>query len=207
MLTIAPDLSGVPSTWSVSFDPATGVLSYTAPADNTGALTIPVTVTDDNGGTFTGSIVIQPVNPGPDAVDDGTPTAYGVPVIVAVTANDSDPDSDPLVVVAYADGRSGPGQHRAGGQRLGVHAGGRVLGRRGDHVHDRDQDGRRTPPIAYGHGAPTRRRCSVDPTPGVPGTPEVDPTNPANLLVPATDGVPLTLPLADYFADPNTAIC
>ena len=48
-----------------------------------------------------------------------------------------------------------------------------------------------------------RRRCWSIPTPGVPGTPAIDPANPANLLVAATDGVPLTLPAADYFTDPN----
>ena len=43
----------------------------------------------------------------------------------------------------------------------------------------------------------------VDPDP-TPGTPGIDPANPTNLLVPAIDGTPLTLPLSTYFIDPNT---
>ena len=39
---------------------------------------------------------------------------------------------------------------------------------------------------------------------GRPGTPAIDPADPANLLVPVTDGVPLTLAAGDYFTDPNT---
>ena len=43
----------------------------------------------------------------------------------------------------------------------------------------------------------------IDPDP-TPGTPEVDPADPTNLLVPAVDNVPLSVDLDDYFTDPNT---
>ena len=42
----------------------------------------------------------------------------------------------------------------------------------------------------------------IDPDP-TPGTPGIDPANPTNLLVPAVDGTPLTLPLGTYFIDPD----
>ncbi len=47
------------------------------------------------------------------------------------------------------------------------------------------------------------RRSPVDPVPGDPTTPEPDPLDPNNLIVPGTDNVALTLDLNDYYDDPN----
>ena len=51
---------------------------------------------------------------------------------------------------------------------------------------------------------PNQPPSLVDPDP-TPGSPQIDPANPANLLVPVTDDVPFTLAIADYFTDPDTA--
>ncbi|MFW5332843.1 tandem-95 repeat protein, partial [Hydrogenophaga sp. ZJX-1] len=95
-LTITPDLSGVPA-W-VTYDPVTNVLGGTPPVDNAGPVTIPVTVNDGNGGSFTGTITIEPVNPGPDAVNDTQAVAPQVATVVNLLGNDTDPDGDPLTV-------------------------------------------------------------------------------------------------------------
>ena len=44
----------------------------------------------------------------------------------------------------------------------------------------------------------------TDPVPGDPATPEIDPGDPNNLLVPATDNVALTLDLTPYYEDPES---
>ena len=95
-LTITPDLAATP--W-LSYDPATGLLTGTPPADNTGNVVVPVTVTDGKGGVTVVNVTIQPVNPAPTAVGDSSTTAYLMPVIVDLLRNDTDPDGDPLSIV------------------------------------------------------------------------------------------------------------
>ncbi len=101
------DANGDPLTFTigtlpswVSYDPTTHVLSGTPPVDNAGNFTIPVTVADTRGGFLNASLTIAPVNPGPDARDDSTTTAYGKVVAVELLANDTDPDGDPIMVVS-----------------------------------------------------------------------------------------------------------
>jgi large repetitive protein len=103
LLTITPNLAGLPG-W-LSYDSGTGLLSGTPPIDNQGPVIVPVTVTDGNGGTFTGTITIDPVNPGPDANDDQYNVLNTTPVVVVGNAldNDSDPDGDPLSAVVATD--------------------------------------------------------------------------------------------------------
>ena len=97
-LTYTVDPADVPA-WA-SFDPVTHVLSGTPPADNTGAVVIPVTVDDGQGGSFVGTITIAPVNPAPDAVDDTQAVAPGVATILTLQGNDPADDDAPLTVSA-----------------------------------------------------------------------------------------------------------
>ena len=68
-LTITPDLSGVPPTWTVSHDPLTGVLSYTPPVDNNGPITIPVSVDDGINPPYASTVTLDPANPPPVSGD------------------------------------------------------------------------------------------------------------------------------------------
>ena len=59
------------------------------------------TITDGRGGTASGRITIQVLlqNRAPVAANDNAATPAGQPVTIAVLANDSDPDGDPLTLV------------------------------------------------------------------------------------------------------------
>jgi VCBS repeat-containing protein len=103
ILTITPDLTGLPS-W-VTYNAGTGVLSGTPPIDNAGPVVVPVTVTDGNGGTFTGTITLAPVNPGPVAEDDFYTVNESDGAIVvgnAILDNDIDPDGDFLTATVQS---------------------------------------------------------------------------------------------------------
>ncbi len=97
-LTITPDLSSLPPGVTANYDPVTGELTVTPPVDNAGPVVIPVTVDDGNGGTFTGTITIEPVNPPPLANDDTQGVSPETATVVNLLGNDSDPDGDPLTV-------------------------------------------------------------------------------------------------------------
>ncbi|WP_234265238.1 DUF4347 domain-containing protein, partial [Hydrogenophaga sp. NFH-34] len=60
VLTITPDLSSLPPGVEAEYNPSTGVLTVTPPVDNNGPIVIPVTVNDGQGGTFEGTITIEP---------------------------------------------------------------------------------------------------------------------------------------------------
>ena len=81
---------------------ANGTLSYTPPADFDGAATITYSISDDNGGTDTGSvsITVDGVNDAPIAIADNATVDEDSSVTIAVLANDSDIDGDPLTVTA-----------------------------------------------------------------------------------------------------------
>jgi large repetitive protein len=81
---------------------ANGTLSYTPKADFVGTDTIVYTISDGNGGFSTAAITVTvtPVNDPPVAVNDDARTSEDTPVKVAVLANDSDVDGDPLTVTA-----------------------------------------------------------------------------------------------------------
>ncbi len=97
-VTITPDMTGVPS-WH-TYDAGTQTFSGMPPADNTGAIVVPVTVSDGNGGSIDATITFQISNPAPTANPEATNTAYGIAVEVPLAGNDSDPDSDPLTVTS-----------------------------------------------------------------------------------------------------------
>ena len=81
-----------------SFNTGTNELTFVPTVDNTGDTVIPFTVDDGNGGVITPTVTIQPVNPGPDAVDQTVATTPDTPVAIAPLANDTDPDNDPLTI-------------------------------------------------------------------------------------------------------------
>ncbi len=147
---------------------------------------------------------IVPVNDAPDAVDGTVTTAYLTPVVVDFTGNDTDADGDPLTVTAatLTDPASGT---LSEDPVTGVWTFTPAVGYSGDAVISytiTDQDGATdtaTHTVTVANALP----ALTDPAPGVPGTPEIDPSDPSNLLVAATDGVPLTLAAGSYFTDPN----
>jgi VCBS repeat-containing protein len=73
---------------------ATDTFTYTI---TDGELTDSATVT----------VMVNGVNDAPSAADDSQTTDEGVPATVAVLANDSDPESDPLTVASVADPAGG----------------------------------------------------------------------------------------------------
>ncbi|PTX55830.1 CshA-type fibril repeat protein [Litoreibacter ponti] len=77
-----------------------GTITYTPDPDFSGEDMLTYTVEDGNGGTDTATITINvgEVNDGPDAVDDRASTNNLTPVTIAVLANDTDPENDPLTV-------------------------------------------------------------------------------------------------------------
>ena len=81
-----------------TFDPASNELTFVPTVDNTGDTVIPFTVDDGNGGVITPTVTIQPVNPGPDAVNQTVSTTPDTSVVIDPLANDIDPDGDPLTV-------------------------------------------------------------------------------------------------------------
>uniref|UniRef100_UPI002635AD03 Ig-like domain-containing protein n=1 Tax=uncultured Sulfitobacter sp. TaxID=191468 RepID=UPI002635AD03 len=92
----------VPAEQGTVVDNGDGTVTFT-PAENfTGEATITYTVTDPDGAFDTGEAVVDvtPVNDAPDAVDDADTTEENTPVTVNVLGNDTDPENDPLEVVA-----------------------------------------------------------------------------------------------------------
>ncbi|MEQ6247885.1 cadherin-like domain-containing protein [Sulfitobacter sp. HNIBRBA3233] len=79
---------------------ADGTLTFTPATDFTGDAEITYTIEDGNGGTDTGiaKVSVGEVSDPPVAVDDVAETDEDTAVTIAVLANDSDPDGDPLTV-------------------------------------------------------------------------------------------------------------
>jgi uncharacterized delta-60 repeat protein len=81
------------------------MVTYTPKKNYTGPDAFTYTIGDGRGGTATASVVAG--NAPPRAAADKATTAPGVPVIVAALLNDSDPDGDPLTIVAITQGANG----------------------------------------------------------------------------------------------------
>jgi large repetitive protein len=99
---LAYSATGLPA--GLSIDPATGVISGTidrsASQTGGGVYAVTVTASDGQGGSATSTFSWNVTNPGPAATNDTAATNEDTPVTIAVLANDSDPDGDPLVVTA-----------------------------------------------------------------------------------------------------------
>ncbi|NNF10470.1 MAG: tandem-95 repeat protein [Acidimicrobiia bacterium] len=77
---------------------AAGLCTYTPPVDFSGADTFTYTVADGNGGTDTATVSVNVVgiNDPPGITDDPVSTDEDTPLVVAVLANDTDPEGDSL---------------------------------------------------------------------------------------------------------------
>ncbi len=95
-------------------------VTYTPAANYNGSDAFTYTVSDGNGGTATASVTVTvgSDNDAPVAVADGATTAEDTAVQVAVTANDSDLDGDPLTVASVTQGVHGTVVIDAGGQTV-----------------------------------------------------------------------------------------
>ncbi|MEU8237223.1 Ig-like domain-containing protein [Actinoplanes missouriensis] len=78
---------------------ASGTLTYRSSPGSTGQDTFTYVVTDDLGRTDTGRVTIT-INGPPVPVADAVTTPSGTPVTIPATANDLDPESEALTVVA-----------------------------------------------------------------------------------------------------------
>jgi Ca2+-binding RTX toxin-like protein len=93
---------GDPANGTVT-DNGDGTVDYTPDAGFTGTDTFTYTVSDGNGGTDVAEVTVTveaAPNEDPDAVDDTAKTHINTPVTIMVLANDTDPDGDPLNVIA-----------------------------------------------------------------------------------------------------------
>ena len=86
-------------------NPASGAFTYAPNANLSGTDTFTFKVNDGyfDSNIATVTVTIAPVNDPPTAVDDSAATAEDTPVSVAVLANDSDPEIDPLIVTEVTD--------------------------------------------------------------------------------------------------------
>ena len=104
--TLTYSASGLPA--GVTIDAATGVISGTidpsASQVGGGLYTVTVTANDLNGGTVSTSFTWTVTNPAPVANSDVLTTNEDTPATIAVLANDTDPDGDPLTIVSATAG-------------------------------------------------------------------------------------------------------
>jgi large repetitive protein len=98
--------TGLPA--GLTINPTTGVITGTidrsASQVNGGVYAITVTASDGRGGTVSQTFSWTVTNPAPNAVNDTATTNEDTPVRIAVLANDTDPDGDPLTVTAASAG-------------------------------------------------------------------------------------------------------
>jgi large repetitive protein len=85
-------------------DPATGIISGTLAADASlnEPYVVQVTANGPNGETATIAVQIGATDTTPTATTDNAQTPVDVPVVIAVLANDTDPDADPLMITGTA---------------------------------------------------------------------------------------------------------
>ncbi len=91
-----------------------GTVTYTPPDGFEGSVTFPYTVADGAGGTATATVTVTVVNAPPAANDDAVVGDPNTAVTLAVTANDTDPNGDPLTIVATTPPASGTLTYDAG---------------------------------------------------------------------------------------------
>ena len=203
-LTITPDPADIPA-W-LTFNPLTNTFTGTPPVDNVGDVVIDVAVDDGINPPYASTVTIQPVNPPPVAVTDTVNTTEATPVVVDLLANDTDPDGDPLTVVTatLADPTQGTLIQDPVTLEWTFTPATSFNGTATVNYTIQDQDGAQSTSTHDIVVAPNDPPVLTDPVPGDPATPEIDPLDPNNLLVPATDNVALTLDLTPYYEDPES---
>ena len=94
---------------TVVIDPVSGNPVYTPSNNFNGTDSFTYTIDDGNGGTDTATVAVTvgAVNDRPDAVNDTIGTPEDTPVTIAVLNNDTDPENDPLNVIAVTQGTNG----------------------------------------------------------------------------------------------------
>lgn len=97
-----------PSSGSLGFNPD-GSFVYVPDADFNGTDTFTYAATDPGGAVSraTVTLVVEPVNDAPQAVDDAASTPQYEPVTIDVLANDTDVDGDQLSVAEVTQGAEG----------------------------------------------------------------------------------------------------
>ena len=185
----------------VTFNPATNEVTFVPPVDNDGDVVVPFTVDDGNGGVINPTVTFQPINPGPDAVNQTVSTAPDTPIVIDPLANDTDPDNDPLTITSINNVTLTPGTAQTipvPNGTVDVAVDGTITvtpdtGFAGDidvPYSIEDQDGA-TDSAIHTVEVPNTAPEVVDPDP-TPGTPSIDPLDAQNIIVPAVDGTPIT---------------
>ncbi|GJE54785.1 hypothetical protein EKPJFOCH_1269 [Methylobacterium thuringiense] len=189
---LAYSVTGLPP--GLSIDPAIGEITGTidrAASGPSGRATyvVTLTATDPGGLAVTRSFAWTVTNPAPAAADDAIATAEDTPVDIDVTANDIDPDGDPLTVV--------PGSMAAGHGTVILNPDGSLR-----YTPDRDFNG--TDRIVYtitdGNGGFATASATVTVTP-VNDAPTVDPASPALADRAANDADTVAIPAGSAFRD------
>ena len=98
----------MPSSGSV-FIKNKAIVTYEAADGFRGVVTFNYEVSDADGGTASAVVSVTVANGVPIAVNDTAQTAKDTPVSIDVLANDSDPDNDPLTVIAVSPRETGFG--------------------------------------------------------------------------------------------------
>ncbi|WGW02775.1 Ig-like domain-containing protein [Tropicibacter oceani] len=98
-----------PANGSVALNPD-GTVTYTPDTGFTGTDTFDYTISDGNGGTDTATVTVTvdpAANEDPTAVDDEVETPEDTPITLDPTANDTDPNGDPVVCIAVGTPTNG----------------------------------------------------------------------------------------------------
>ncbi|MDX6199719.1 MAG: large repetitive protein [Actinomycetota bacterium] len=112
--TLSVTATTVPANGTAAINPG-GSITYTPAAGFTGSDGFDYTVSDGHGKTASGHVTVVTPNTAPTAVDDSGTTFVGQPVVVAVLANDADPNPLQTLVVsavtapAHGAATAGPG--------------------------------------------------------------------------------------------------
>ncbi|HEX3128414.1 MAG TPA: Ig-like domain-containing protein, partial [Thermoanaerobaculia bacterium] len=101
---------------AVVIDAGGGMVTYTPNTNVTGSDYFSYTVSDGNGGTAIGTVLmtITGVNDPPDAVNDTASTNEDTAVSIQVRSNDTDPDEQNLTITAVTQGTKGSVSINAG---------------------------------------------------------------------------------------------
>jgi hypothetical protein len=141
-------------------------LRYVPQAGFVGRDSFAYAVSDGRGGVSaaTVSVAVEAANGRPVARDDAALAVAGAPVTVAVLANDSDPDGDPLRLTGL--GLPARGTLAANPDQSVTYTPPPATSARRVHLHRRRRPRRERPGQGRGRGAPAERAAGGRPRPG-----------------------------------------